>query len=153
VVCKAAGEPIVSTVCYCSDCQAGGGQIEALEGAPPVLDPDGGTPYSTYRDDKFECIEGADLLVGYRLRERAPTQRFVASCCNSGMFIKYGPGWWTSVYRKRFAQPLPPVEMRNKVSRRQSNLPLPADVPAYRAFPGKLYRRLVAARFAMLVRR
>jgi len=151
VRCEAVGEPIVSAVCYCSDCQAGGHQIEALEGATPVLDPDGGTPYLTYRDDRFACVEGAELLVGYKLGEKAPTQRFVASCCNSGMFIKYGPGWWVSAYRTRFAEPLPPIEMRNKVARRLSSLPLPADAPAFQSFPGRLFWRLFKARGAMLI--
>ena len=153
VRCETVGAPIVSTVCYCSDCQAGGRQIEALEGALPVLDPDGGTPYSTFRNDRFECVEGAELLVGYKLGEKAPTQRFVASCCNSGMFIRFEPGWWISAYRMRFAEPLPPIEMRNKVARRHSTLPLPADAPSYRGFPGKLYWRLITARAAMLMGR
>lgn len=86
VRCEAVGEPIVSAVCYCDDCQAGGRLIQALEGAPAVLDPDQGTPYLTYRDERFRCVQGARLLIGYKLTEDAPTERFVASCCNSGMF-------------------------------------------------------------------
>ncbi len=150
VRCEGIGTPIVSTVCYRSDCQAGGRQIEALAGAGGVLDPDGGTPYLTYRDDRFACVEGAELLVGYKLKPDAPTQRFVASCCNTGLFLKFAPGHWTSSYRSRFNGPLPPIEMRTKVARRQSDLPIPQDVPAYRSFPLKLFRRLLAARIAML---
>lgn len=153
VQCEAVGTPIVSAVCYCSDCQAGGHQLEALAGAPPVLDPDGGTPYLTYRNDRFECVEGAELLIGYKLGERAPTQRFVASCCNSGMFLEFAPGFWISAYRKRFDEPLPPIEMRNKTARRHSALPPPADAPAYRGFPAKLFWRLIKARAAMLIGR
>ncbi|MEP9360529.1 hypothetical protein [Sphingomonas sp. KR3-1] len=140
----------MSAVCYCGDCQAGGRQIEALPGAGPVLDPDGGTPYLTYRDDRFACVDGAELLVGYKLREEAPTQRFVASCCNTGMYLKFAPGHWTSAYRLRFPDPLPPIEMRTNVARRRSDLPLPGDAPAYRSFPLKLFRRLLMARLAML---
>jgi hypothetical protein len=150
VRCEGVGPPILSTVCYCSDCQAGGHQIEALPDAAPVLDADGGTPYLTYRDDRFACVEGAELLVGYKLREKAPTQRFVASCCNTGMYLKFGPGHWTSAYRLRFPAPLPPIEMRTKVASRQSDLPFPQDAPAYSSFPFKLFRRLFVARLAML---
>ena len=150
VRCEGIGAPIVSTVCYCSDCQAGGRQIEALAGADGVLDPDGGTPYLTYRDDRFACVAGAELLIGYKLGLDAPTRRFVASCCNTGLFLKFGPGHWTSAYRARFNGPLPPIEMRTNVARRRSDLPLPQDAPAYRAFPFKLFRRLLAARIAML---
>jgi hypothetical protein len=124
-----------------------------LTGAPPVLDPDGGTPYLTFRDDRFKCVMGAELLVGHKLNARAPTGRFVASCCNSGMFLKFAPGFWVSAYRQRFAEPLPPIEMRNKTERRQSALPLPADAPAYRGFPSRLFWRLITARFAMLTGR
>jgi hypothetical protein len=152
VRCEGTGTPIVSAVCYCRDCQAGGNQIQALPDAPPVLDPDGGTPYLTYRDDRFACIEGADLLVGYTLRDDAPTQRFVASCCNAGMFLKFAPGHWTSAYRARFDGELPPIEMRNKIAARQSDLPLPQDAPSFRSYPLKLFWRLLAARIGMLLR-
>lgn len=93
------------------------------------------------------------MLVGCKLSEKAPTQRFVASCCNSGMFLKFAPGFWISAYRMRFDEPLPPIEMRNKIERRNSVLPLPTDAPAYRGYPGKLFWRLMKARIAMLVGR
>ena len=153
VRCEGVGTPILSAVCYCGDCQAGGRLIEALPGAPAVLDPDGGSPYLTYRDDRFACVEGSDLLVGHKLHDRAPTQRFVASCCNSGMYLKFGPGHWVSSYRLRFPEPLPPVEMRTNVAQRQSDLPLPTDAPAYRKFPLKLFGRLIGAKLAMLLGR
>jgi hypothetical protein len=153
VRCEGSGAPIVSAVCYCSDCQTGGHQIEALPDAPHVLDPDGGTPYLTYRDDRFACVEGAELLVGHKLKDDAPTQRFVASCCNSGMYLKFGPGHWTSAYRARFDDPLPPIEMRNKIAQRQSDLPLPQDAPSYRGYPGKLLWRLLTSRLAMMLGR
>jgi hypothetical protein len=150
VRCEGVGSPIISAVCYCSDCQAGGHQIEALHGAAHVLDLDGGTSYLTYRDDRFACVDGAERLVGYTLKEDTPTRRFVASCCNTGMYLKFGRGHWTSAYRLRFLGPLLPIEMRTNVARRQSDLPLPQDAPAYRSFPFKLFRRLLAARLAML---
>jgi hypothetical protein len=150
VRCEGVGPPILTAVCYCGDCQAGGRQLEALPGAAYVLDPDGGTPYLTYRDDRFACVQGAELLTAYKLRDKAPTQRFVASCCNTGMFLKFGPGHWTSAYRLRFSGPLPPIEMRNQIASRQSDLPLPGDAPAARKFPLKLFRKLLAARVAML---
>jgi hypothetical protein len=150
VRCEGIGAPILSAICYCSDCQAGGARIEALPGAVPVRNPDGGTPYLTYRDDRFACLAGAELLIGHRLSARAPTQRFVASCCNTGMYLKFGPGHWISAYRLRFGDPLPPIEMLTNVAKRQSDLPLAPGVPAYRAFPFKLFRRLITARLAML---
>ena len=150
---ESVGEPIVSAVCYCDDCQAGGRRIEALPGAAAVLDPDGGTPYLTWRDDRFACVAGAELLVGYKLGDGAPTQRSVASCCNSAMFLKFAPGHWTSSYRARFDGALPPIEMRTKTARRRSDLPLPQDALSYRSFPARLIWRLLAARLAMALKR
>jgi len=89
---KAVGAPILGAACYCDDCQKGGARIEALPGAPGFREPDGGTPYLTYRDDRFTCTAGEDRLVDYKLAERAPTRRVVASCCNSALFLKFGPG-------------------------------------------------------------
>jgi hypothetical protein len=64
---KAFGRPIVSSVCYCDDCQKGAGQIEALPNAGTVRDPDGGTAYILYRKDRIECSKGAELLRSYKL--------------------------------------------------------------------------------------
>ena len=151
VRCEGIGAPILTAVCYCNNCQAGGRLIEGLPGAPPVRDPDGGTPYLTYRDDRFTCTQGAELLIGHRLRDGAPTQRLIASCCNTGMFLKFAPGHWTSAYRLRFDEPLPSIEMRTNVAKRRSTLPLPGDAPSFQSFPLRLFGRLLVARLAMLL--
>jgi hypothetical protein len=153
VRCQAIGEPMLSSVCYCDDCQAGGRQIEGLPNAARVLDVDGGTPYLSYRDDRFSCLSGADLLVGYKIKARAPTQRFVASCCNSGMFLKFGPGHWVSAYRARFEGDLPPIEMRTQTKYRLGDTEIPHDAPSYGRYPMKLVRKLLASRILMLIGR
>jgi hypothetical protein len=153
VRCEGVGKPILSAVCYCDDCQEGGRRIEGLPEASPVLDPDGGTPYLTYRDDRFRCVSGADLLTGYRLKDGSPTQRFVASCCNSAMFLKFKPGHWVSAYRGRFEGDLPPIEMRNQTKYRGAQTAIPEDAPSYRGYPPKLILRLLGSRMAMLVGR
>jgi hypothetical protein len=149
VVCEAAGEPILSAVCYCEDCQAAGAQIEALPGAARIRDDDGGTCLMIYRDDRFRCVSGEDLLVAHKLQDKSPTRRMVASCCNSGMFLKFAPGHWVSAYRTRFSGDLPPIEMRTCVRRRRSASPLPDDAPAYPGFPPQLIFKLLGARIAM----
>jgi hypothetical protein len=149
VVCEARGAPILSAVCYCEDCQEGGRRIEALPGAARVLDDDGGTPLIVYRDDRFRCVSGEELLVGHKLKDNSPTRRMVASCCNTGMFLKFGPGHWVSAYRRRFGGDLPPIEMRSNVRRRRAASPLPDDAPAYDGFPPRLIFKLLGARVAM----
>lgn len=154
VRCEAVGPPIVSLVCYCDDCQEGARRIEALPTAAGFRDADGGTPYLTYRGDRFRCLSGADLLVGYKIRESAPTTRMVASCCNSAMFLKFAPGFWVSAYRARFeGDDLPPLEFRDQIEHRRADTALPRDVPCYRGFPMRLFARIISARIAMLLGR
>ena len=153
VRCEGVGKPIASAVCYCADCQAGGRRIEGLPHAPPVLDPDGGTPYLTYRDDRFRCTSGADLLTGYRIRDGAPTQRFVASCCNTALFLKFAPGHWVSAYRRRFEGDPPPIEMRNQTRHRTAQTPIPDDAPSYPGYPPRLMLGLLGSRLAMILGR
>src|SRR5262245_9068943 len=83
---EANGAPIASVVCYCDDCQDGGRRIEALPNARAVRDADGGTPYLLFRKDRIICTRGAELLHGYKLKDRSVTHRTVATCCNSGMY-------------------------------------------------------------------
>jgi hypothetical protein len=66
VRCQAIGAPIVSLVCYCDDCQEGARRIEALPNAAGFREADGGTPLLTYRDDRFTCSTGEELLVDYK---------------------------------------------------------------------------------------
>src|SRR5579863_8451805 len=91
----AIGAPIVSNVCYCGDCRQGSLEIEALPNAGPVRDPDGGTAYILYRRDRIECSKGASLLRSYKIRENSATNRVVATCCSSAMFMNFdkGPYW------------------------------------------------------------
>lgn len=150
VKCEAVGRPIISGVCYCDDCQAGATAVEALEDAPPVRTKDGGTHYLTFRDDRFSCVQGEELLEPMRMSENAPTRRMVTRCCNSAMFLKYERGHWTSTYAVRFDGTVPPVEMRTQVQYRQSDAPYEDDAPRYRTFGMRLFWRLFTSRLAML---
>jgi len=153
VRCRATGAPIISLVCYCDDCQEAARRIEALPDAAGFREADGGTALLTYRDDRFSCTAGEELLADCKLSEAAPTRRVVASCCNSAMFLKYAPGFWVSAYRARFEGDLPRLEMRIQTLHRQADSPLPRDVPSHRGFPIKLYARIIAARAAMMLGR
>ena len=151
---KAFGTPIVSSVCYCDDCQSGARQIEALPDASPVRDPDGGTAYILYRKDRIECSKGSALLKNYKIRETSATNRVVATCCNSAMFVSFDKGpFWVSAYRSRFTESLPPVQMRICTKFKPADVVLPDDVPSYRGYPLRLVAKLLAARAAMLMGR
>jgi hypothetical protein len=136
-------------VCYCDDCQAAVRQLEALGARDDFHDAWNGTGYATWRDDWLTCIKGQSLLQGFKLRDNAPTTRYVAMCCKSAMFLKYGRGWWTSVYRARFGDAAPPVELRSKVERVANPGALPKDLPQLRGFPVRLFGRLLRAKLEM----
>ena len=151
---KAIGPPIVSVVCYCDDCQEGARQIEALPNARPVQDPDGGTAYVIYRKDRVQCSKGAPLLKRYKISEKSVTNRVVASCCNSAMFLNFDDGkHWVDVYRSRVKGDLPPLQIRICTKFKPENGELPSDVPSYSSYPVKFLAKLVAARIAMLLHR
>ena len=76
----AAGAPTTTVVCYCDDCQAAARQLEALPGAPPLLDRAGGTEFVVYRKDRVTVARGADRLRRTKLKEGSPTNRAVAAC-------------------------------------------------------------------------
>ncbi len=78
---EASGAPIVSSVCYCTDCQRGSRQIEGLPDAGSVRDDDGGTAYILFRKDRIRCAKGADLLKGYKLKDTSMTNRLQMRIC------------------------------------------------------------------------
>ena len=128
--------------------------IAALPDAPPVLLDDDGASYLTYRDDRFRCVAGQENLQGYALRPNSPTQRFVASCCNSAMYLKYKRGHWVSTYRNRYdPTDLPAVEMCTNTRFRTAESPLDPAIPAYRRFPLRLFGKLIGARINMALGR
>ncbi len=124
-----------------------------MHDAARVLDADGGTHYLVYRDDRFSCIAGLDLLIAHKLRPRALTRRFVASCCNTGMYLKFGPGHWVSAYAARLDGEPPAVEMRNQTQFRTARTEIPPDAPSYKRFPLRLFGKLISARIDMALGR
>ena len=150
---EATGRPIVHSECYCADCQAGARRLEALASAPPVANRDGGTPYLVYRDDRIRVVAGEHLLSQIRLMEDSPTTRYFASCCNSGMYLKFAPGHWTSAYERRFSGNVPDLEMRYQLADLREGETVADDLPCSKRFPVALLWRLMASRLAMALGR
>ena len=151
---NAFGRPIVSSVCYCDDCRKGADQIESLPDAGAVRDSDGGTAYILYRKDRIACSKGTELLRSYKLRETSVTNRVVATCCNSAMFMNFDRGpHWVSAYRARFRGELPPLQVRICTKSKPDSVVLPGDVLSYPGYPPALVVKLLASRVAMLLGR
>jgi hypothetical protein len=119
---------------------------------PAPRDPDGGTAYILYRKDRIECSKGADRLKSYKLKDISATNRVVATCCNSAMFVNFDKGpHWVSAYRARFRGDLPPLQMRICTKSKPKDTVLPNDVPSYPGYPPGLVVKLLASRVAMLL--
>jgi len=147
---EGSGAPIACAVCYCDDCRKGADLIEALPGAGAVRDPDGGSAYILYRKDRIAPRKGADLLKSYKLKQTSATNRVVASCCNSAMFMNFDRGpHWIPAYRARFHGDPPPTQMRICTKFKADGVVLADDAPSYRGYPARLIVRLVASRLAM----
>ena len=149
----AARSPILAASCYCGSCQKAGREFENLPSAPQVRDADGGTPIVLYRKDRVRCQTGDVYLAETRLNPDSPTRRVIATCCNSPMFLDFTKGHWLSIYRSRFADAAPPIEMRIMTRDRPAGLVLRHDVPSYDGYPGRFMLKLIVAWIAMGFRR
>lgn len=147
------GTPIMSVVCYCESCQEGSRQIEALPNGRPVCYLDGGTGFVLYRKDRVEHPEGARSLRGYKLKDESSTKRFVATCCDSPMYLDFEGGHWLSIFRAALRRDLPPAEMRVHTKSRRAGSVLPSDVPNHPGYSFRSMAKLFAAWIQMLLRR
>lgn len=148
------GSPISTLSCYCDDCQAGAKLIEALPGAPPILDAAGGSACTLYRKDRFRIRRGETLLAGIRLRPGTPTERIYATCCNSAMFVRFDSGpFWIPIYRDRLMGDLPPLQMRVNTRFAPDPLAIQTDVPQHRGIAPRFAFQLVLAMVGFLLRR
>ena len=145
VTFKAAAKPIVSVVCHCDDCQTAGDVMDSFDGIKPFRHADGGTPYVILHDKQWSAVEGQEFLEAVKLKPDSPTTRYVASCCRSPMFLKFGPGFWTSAFRERFKTP-PNLDWHIATDFRASELPYEDSLPRFKRFPLRLYARLFRAR-------
>jgi hypothetical protein len=125
------GAPIVTAICYCASCQRAGAGLEALPGAPRVLQDDGGTPFTLYRKDRVRFLSGGDWLEEHRLSSGAPTRRVVANCCNSAMFLEFKGGHWLSVYRDRLGTDAAPIDVRVMTRAKRPDVAFSDGIPSF----------------------
>jgi hypothetical protein len=148
------GNPIVTSICYCEDCQAGARQLAALPGAPLLAGDDGGTAYVLFPKDRVQGMTGNSLLKAYKLKEKSVTNRVVATCCNAPMLMNFdNVRHWVPIYRTRVLGNPPPIEMRICTKFKPDNVNLSDGIPSYPSYPPKFLVRLLAAWVSMLFRR
>jgi hypothetical protein len=114
------------------------------------MDPDGGTAYVVYRKDRIECSSGKEHLQSLKIRPDSVTNRVVATCCNSAMYLGFDDSkHWVDVYRSRVQGVVPPLQMRMCTKFKAAPDDTPTEIPSYPGYPVALLARLLAARIAM----
>ena len=142
--------PIITAECHCNSCRQAAGRLEGLPGAAPILEDNGGTRFVLYRKDRVRIVEGAELLKEFRLSPDAGTQRVIAGCCNTPVFLEFKGGHWLSIYETLWpSDKAPPIELRTMTGDRDSTALLPGDVPSGSWPTMKFYARLLGAWIAM----
>jgi hypothetical protein len=146
----ALGHAITSVVCHCDDCGEGSRRIEALPNARRVRDAEGGTAYVVYRREAIRCTRGDALLEPHKLRAGSPTSRYVATCCNSAMYLAFDDAKpWVNLYRARLHGEAPALQMRLSSRFTRGAASADADGPSSSkysvAFVAKLLSRDVSA--------
>lgn len=126
---EAEGPPIAHISCYCDDCQAAANLIDSLDGGSSGREADGGTPNLMFRRDRVRFISGEDLLKSYRVRERSPTHRLVASCCNTAITQRHDNWWPHRGIKSHLFEAPPPLEMRVFTRYAPDPSKVPHDVP------------------------
>ena len=146
VVLQTQGRPITAAICHCDDCQAAAALIAALPGAAPVMDEAAGTAMVMVRKDRMICVQGADRLEPLKLKPGSPTSRYVATCCNSAMYLGFDDAKpWIDIYRGRIEGEPPPIKARICTRFAPEGAKLSDDVPSSPGYPLGLILGVVGA--------
>lgn len=142
---------IAAPVCYCDDCQAAGQQIEAMPSAAPFRTVDGGTAFVVFRRDRVRWMRGESLLKKLKLRAGSPTNRQLATCCNSAMLLDFDDSkHWVDIYSARVKATVPRPEFLVCTKFAADSLANSDRVPVYPGYALRFLIRLLRARIAML---
>ncbi len=143
------GDPIMVNICHCDECQRGSAQLEALPGAPKILDAFGGSPYVLYRKDRVTVSKGAGLLAYHRIEGEVKTKRATASCCGSPLFMDFEPGHWLPIYQQRFTDPVPKAQIHIQTRFLPAGKKPDDGLPLFKGFPPRMIFKLIKAKIAM----
>lgn len=151
---EAWGKPIGSVICHCDDCQAAGRMLEALPGAPPVLDTAGGTANVLYRKDRVKPTKGWHLLEAHKLTPESKTNRMVAKCCNAPMAVTFDDArHWVPLYRDRLTGVVLPAQWRICTKFVPEGVTIPEGVPRYSMYPFEMMWGLATSAVGVLLDR
>ena len=140
------GASIVSSECCCDSCRKASERIEALPGAPNVLEPHGAVRYELYRKDRVTFVSGQAQMREFRVSPESPTRRVVAACCSTPLFMEFQNGHWLSMFGVLWPTgTLPALQLRTMASDLSDPTALPADVPNLKTHNGAFMFKLLRA--------
>ncbi len=109
---SASGRPSGATICHCAECQTAAMIFERRFNAP-VADSEGGTFHVLWRKDRLTCQSGSDKLAAHKLDPKSPTDRVIATCCGTPMYLDRKGRPWVGVFADRVPdQARPDPELR-----------------------------------------
>ena len=148
------GPSIFRAACHCDDCQAAAEQLQRDCGVSQVTDNYLGTHYILHRNDRYKIASGSDTLEAHKLRADSPTQRMVAGCCSSPMFMSFSNAQhWIAAYHNRVIGDSPPISSRIMTRFLPDGVDLPKNPPSYKSIPLRMGARLLWSRILMLMQR
>lgn len=123
------GPPITSVECCCTSCRDAGIRMRKLDGARPVLTEYNATPFVMYRKDRVRFLAGTDILASFRLKPNSSSERVIATCCNTPVYLDFKHGHWLSLYGLLWPEgTMPPAKMRTMASDLPEDVTLPGDI-------------------------
>ncbi|WP_444922498.1 GFA family protein [Microbulbifer sp. CnH-101-G] len=148
-----AGNSIICAECLCTDCQNGGEFLQKREGAPNILDKNGATKFVLYRKDKIAFHGSLENIKSYYLTKSSKTQRVIASCCNTPMFLEFKGGHWLNIYALLWPEKAKPTsEVRTMTHSRREGVVLTNDIPNLKTHNVSFYTKLFSAWISMRFR-
>jgi hypothetical protein len=140
------GAPIVTVECFCTSCRVAGGKLEALPGAPKIVEANGATHLVLFRKDRVHFEKGADQLNEHRLTAKSATRRVVATCCNTPIFLEFSKGHWLSIFGGLWpSEQRPAIQMRTMTGDALPGVTLSGDVPNPKSHTFSFMAKLMAA--------
>lgn len=117
------GPPILASECHCASCRTAADRLNAS-----IREENGGTRFVLQRKDRATVLSGEEHLASFRLEPNASTQRIVATCCKSPMWMEFKGGHWLSIYAACWPKgAAPETELRTMT--KDAKTALPDDLP------------------------
>lgn len=124
------GKPIESVECCCTSCREAGDRMQTLN---RTLMDHGTTPSAKYRKDRVRFVAGSDGLKSFRLPPDHSSDRVIATCCKTPVYLEFKGRHWLNLYDRLWPEgTMPAPTMRTMASDLPDGATQPSDIPNVR---------------------